>query len=1101
MMYPPTAAGQRAEQLRSLTSESLPSPDRAADFGDPGAVFGGGGGGGRPSPSQDGMALLGVAYRGAVCAGISPTGVASSGYAFAVVPPNSGVAVVGIGGAASASFGVCFAGADSPQADSLHSSPPPTDSVPYIPGPPSSPQFEKPALPGPSRQAGLGLAVPSRQERLGLPVPSRQEVLGLPVPSRQEGPGLPVSSRQEAAKPSLGIAVPSRQEAKPGLSLGLPLANRQEAVRAELPPVTYVTPTVTTPLNRDRNPSGTRPRVVPVPLARAGIDTSRDRGPPVQSWDSGSMGKMPKWARLTPSGSLNSSLNTSGQFASASGTYPLLASGSLHGAPGTLDVANTMTQPSEFTSTISSGSTLTSSTLQPPHLLKFDSNSSFRWAPEHVCVQSWHRQLEDTYKMELMFGEGRHGAVFIVKHKRRETFYACKLLNKGDHDSATLNTEIEMMRKLDHPNIVRLYETNEDRESVLLIMELCQGGDLYGFISESPDGHLPEKLARDFAQQMLDALAYCHAMGVVHRDVKPENFLLETEDPACSMLKLADFGIATSMRFPRARCPTVPGCMNQSFGQSMDGSFAAGHVEYDGDGAHVNGSQPYMAPEMLIRRWDSLVKESNCNIERLGAGDLWSCGIVIYVMLSGDLPYGDRPEAICSGDPPDFSAKVWSDVSEEAKDLILKLLDHNVSERWTARQGLRHPWFGGLKERLVPAPLLDEGLQDWGRPASSNDVSYLTDASLALPENRFELGRRVLRLLRRWRRQPKLRRIVLSTIAKRLEVDHPATHFSRLVYGTFGSSCEKRRCDVFVHGLNRALSGDPEPPEAMLAAAVAASPPQSVSGPSFSRGSSVESMNSAGSRMSTTFLSPSKDGSITGFHIRHRVKGAMRRLSRVSEDTPGALSPPGLAHSPGMESVASEELVSLTELKHLVDSLDGMKNGTVDYTLLVAALLPPAVYCDDSRVDETFEQFDIRKKGAIRAEDLCTKLSEAVRAKETNVKKYAQMISEFDTNGDGQLDVDEFRGMLKAGAFVEGDASDLAYTPMTEPTPSCASTSRASPGTAASLAQTPIENFSGSAAPAGSPPPNRDAGMPPTASKPTILFNSPNGTGGYPSRP
>mmetsp|Transcript_144891 Transcript_144891/g.463027 ORF Transcript_144891/g.463027 Transcript_144891/m.463027 type:complete len:437 (+) Transcript_144891:147-1457(+) len=427
MMYPPTAAGQLAEQLRSLTSESHPSPDRGADFGDPG--FGGGGSSGRPSPSQGGLALLGVAYRGAVCAGISPTGVASSGYAFAVVPPNSGVAVVGIGGAASASFGVRSQGADSPQTDSLHSSPPPTDSAPYIPGPPSSPQA--PALPVPSRQAGLGLAVPSRQERLGLPVASRQEVLGLPVPSRQEGPGLPVSSRQEAAKPSLGIAAPSRKEAKPGLSLGLPVANRQQGVRPELSPVTYVTPTVTTPLNRERNPSGTRPRVVPVPLARAGIDASRDRGPPVQSWDSGSMGKMPKWARLTSSGSLSSSLNTSGQFASASGTYPLLASGSLHGAPGTLDVANTMTQPSEFTSTISSGSTLTSSTLQPPHMLKFDSNASFRWAPEHVCVQSWHRQLEETYKMELMFGEGRHGAVWIVKHKKTRDFLCVQAAQQG----------------------------------------------------------------------------------------------------------------------------------------------------------------------------------------------------------------------------------------------------------------------------------------------------------------------------------------------------------------------------------------------------------------------------------------------------------------------------------------------------------------------------------------------------------------------------------------------------------------------------------------------------------------------------------------------
>merc|ERR1740122_303865 len=126
---------------------------------------------------------------------------------------------------------------------------------------------------------------------------------------------------------------------------------------------------------------------------------------------------------------------------------------------------------------------------------------------------------------------------------------------------------------------------------------------------------------------MLDALSYCHAMRVVHRDVKPENFLLETEDPDCLTVKLADFGIATSMRMPGSK----PTGQNQT---------------------ECNGSIPYMAPEMITRHWISYMasthqKWGSSAVEKLGACDLWSAGVVIYVMLSGDLPYGDNTQAIC----------------------------------------------------------------------------------------------------------------------------------------------------------------------------------------------------------------------------------------------------------------------------------------------------------------------------------------------------------------------------------------------------------------------------------------------------------------------
>jgi len=868
-----------------------------------------------------------------------------------------------------------------------------------------------------------------------------------------------------AVKPSLGLPFPSRQEGKQqqqqsqalSVGLGLPVANRQEAkaLRAE-PPVTYVTETVTTPVARSAR--WARPRAVPVPLTQCcGVapDVCLERATSSSAVPQDAPG-IPKWARASSnSGSGNSMSPPSGQQL-----------------------------PSELASTLSSlNSAMTASIMQqhqqhqhqhqqhlaagqppPPLLVRYDSNASFSWAPQNLCVQSRHRKLSETYqdyKMHHMVGEGRHGAVFIVQHKTSGKYYACKLLHKGDHDSSTLNKEIEMMRKLDHPNIVRLYEVNEDREGVFLLMELCHGGDLFERIADA--GHLTESAAKVFAHQMLDALAYCHSMGVVHHDVKPENFLLETEDPDCSVLKLADFGIATRVRFAKSRSTNFSNfnSMNQSgfhSGFQADGSGVLnGSILLDGDGGHVSGSLPYMAPELLVRRWDSIVKDCDYDRQRMGAGDVWSCGVVIYVMLSGDLPYGDSIDAICDGGPPDFSSKVWQHVSDEAKDLIMRLLNRDLKERWTAHRALRHPWFEGrppatARPLPLPTPLSDveSNGEETARPRFVDDVLFLTDPALALQENRPELARRTLRLLRMWRRQPKLRRVALATIAKRLEAEHPAMFFARLVYSTFGHPGEKLRCAEFVAALNAALCVDEVQEEHE---SKTPPPPLAQGHPSDDRSSGAESEGTAGSYANAPLLSPHKDGtgnSITGWNMRQRMKGVIRRLSRVSEDPYDLNISDCLSASPGLHSISSEELVSLTELMGLVDSVDGLKTGSVDFTLLVAAFLPPSVYRDELRIQETFEQFDIRCKGCICAEDLAVVMRTSVRSKDASNKHWALMVAEFDSNGDGNLDYNDFRKMLQGTA--EQEWADFATTPKTELTPSCTSTSRASPGTATTAA-------------------------------------------------
>lgn len=611
-----------------------------------------------------------------------------------------------------------------------------------------------------------------------------------------------------------------------------------------------------------------------------------------------------------------------------------------------------------------------SSSLNSTFVSKQPASTSFRWQPGDAFIHCWHRKLSDTYQdynMVNLIGEGRNGAVFIVQHKISEQYYACKVLHKAEQDSGALRAEIKNLRMLDHPNLVRLYEVNEDAEAVFLLMEYCSGGDLFSLVTESPEGRLPEKVARSFAEQMLSALQYCHSIGIVHRDVKPENFLLEGavgEDSITSAtLKLADFGIATHIR------------------------SAESHSE-----GQVNGSVPYMAPELFTKRWSSLVRDSQGDRHVLAASDLWSCGIVIYVMLSGDLPYGSDEYRIASGEPPDFSKEVWRSVSPEAIDLLQKLLTPEVEERWTASQAVRHEWFTRVSTtRASP---------------ESRARSTITERSDGAVES---YTRATLRALRRWRQYPFLRRIVMAGIAKRMEADNPARKFAETAYQTFKGSQDQLRKEQLVQVLNRAFCGSP--PDA-----TSCSSQTSASTESFLQGEGVRTTRSSVSVGSG--VSPSR--SVTGLYVRQHVKQSFRKwMRRLDEDSALGSSPVSL--SPGFPTPGSEELVSLTELDVLVEKLDATKNGTVDYTLFVAALMPTDVYHEEARVKEMFAQLDIRGRGAIGPEDLQTVLSNSVHRKENSLRRFVDMVKEFDLNGDGYLDPSQFRKMLREELWSEGD--------------------------------------------------------------------------------
>lgn len=228
--------------------------------------------------------------------------------------------------------------------------------------------------------------------------------------------------------------------------------------------------------------------------------------------------------------------------------------------------------------------------------------------------------------------------------------------------------EIDVMRVLNHPNIVRLFETFEDRKTVSLVLELCRGPSLQQALLQRGQA-LPEDEAAPLMKQLLDCMRYLHEQLVCHRDVKPDNMLFtqafssSTRFPPTG-LKLADFGLAC--RFPRPRAPA--------------------DAHRDLPLTEKVGTPEFVAPEVLHGRYDHLC-------------DLYSCGIVMHVLLTGRHPFLSVAPPQQPSRAPDEVAMVDADclgslelVTPEARNLTTRLLAKRPQERITAGKALMHLW-------------------------------------------------------------------------------------------------------------------------------------------------------------------------------------------------------------------------------------------------------------------------------------------------------------------------------------------------------------------------------------------------------------------------
>ena len=288
------------------------------------------------------------------------------------------------------------------------------------------------------------------------------------------------------------------------------------------------------------------------------------------------------------------------------------------------------------------------------HAVAIDSN---------IFIVGKESKPDDIYSREKILGKGSFGTVYLVKHRQLHKYFAMKIIQKQNqtclNEQIILN-EINILKRLDHPNILKINDFYSYKDEYYIITEHCQEGELFDEIRLYAP--FAEPLVCYYMKQILKAVCYCHSMNVIHRDLKPENILIvKRSKNGCHPIKIIDFGTATI--FTKSKRENL-----------------------------LIGSSFYIAPEVLSRNYSE-----KC--------DIWSVGVIMYILLTGRPPFGgSNDEEILSKVKKgkfDLVKYPWGIISAEAKDLIKQLIEIDPYKRLSAKEALQHPWFEIKKMKAV----------------------------------------------------------------------------------------------------------------------------------------------------------------------------------------------------------------------------------------------------------------------------------------------------------------------------------------------------------------------------------------------------------------
>mmetsp|Transcript_32048 Transcript_32048/g.43750 ORF Transcript_32048/g.43750 Transcript_32048/m.43750 type:complete len:418 (-) Transcript_32048:252-1505(-) len=280
--------------------------------------------------------------------------------------------------------------------------------------------------------------------------------------------------------------------------------------------------------------------------------------------------------------------------------------------------------------------------------------------------------VRETYDIGRVLGHGASGQVYLATHKGNGKKFACKVVKKNSsmNDAQSMSTEIEIMKRVRHRHIVSMYELYETPKCLWIILELVDGGDIHQYLANTT--HYTEVMASKHMRQVLQGIHYLHSLGVVHRDLKLDNILLQGNGPN-SDLKIADFGLSALVRIDEDGYDPEESGKRKKYNQLKD----------------MWGTKEYFAPEVVDQAYGP-------------QADVWALGCVLFELLSGEQAFPVKEhdtEAKFYGriqrGEYDFTRPVWSSVSDEAKDLVRKMLIVDPAKRWSASECLKHPWITG----------------------------------------------------------------------------------------------------------------------------------------------------------------------------------------------------------------------------------------------------------------------------------------------------------------------------------------------------------------------------------------------------------------------
>ena len=279
---------------------------------------------------------------------------------------------------------------------------------------------------------------------------------------------------------------------------------------------------------------------------------------------------------------------------------------------------------------------------------------------------------ENDYKKIQQLGQGTYGSVFEIKNRITDIIRAMKIVKKKSKRSAEEEKEIlneeNILRTMDHPNIVKIFEFYSNDENYCIIMEHCKGGSLFKEIMTN--GPFDETYTAYVLYQLFSAIHYYNSLNIIHRDLKPENVLIANKNKTNNYpnIKICDFGMSKIVEK-----------------QSMQNK--------------VVGSLYYVAPEVLNKNYNE-----KC--------DLWSCGVIMYFLLTKKVPFSgtfndEIIEKIKKG-VYDTKSPPLDKLSQNALDLLQKLLTLDVNKRITIQEALNHPWLKEQNAKELYNNILDE---------------------------------------------------------------------------------------------------------------------------------------------------------------------------------------------------------------------------------------------------------------------------------------------------------------------------------------------------------------------------------------------------------